>query len=74
MLFSMPACVLFRPEEDGLASETLDDARRLEPGKIDHWHEKNRVTAGIGKGETEIVVHGKSYRFLATGALSLNVE
>jgi hypothetical protein len=74
MLFSMPACVLFRPEEDGLASETLDDARRLEPGKIDHWHKKNGITGGIGYRETEIVAHGKSYRFLATGTLGLNVE
>jgi hypothetical protein len=66
--------MFFRPEEDGLTSEALDDARRLEPGKIDHWYEKNGITGRIGYRETEIVAHGKSYRFLATGTLRLNVK
>jgi len=74
VLFSMPACVFFRPEEDRFTSEALDDARRFESGKVDHWHEKDRVIAGIGNRETEIMAHGKSYRLFATGTLRLDVE
>ena len=31
--------------------DDFDDARRLEPGKIDHWHEKDWVRTRIGKCE-----------------------
>ena len=52
----------------------LDDTGRFEPGEIDHGHEKDRVTARIGKRETQIVAHGKSNRLFAAGALRLDVE
>ena len=53
--------------------------RRLSPGRSSSsratlWRPDQRVAAGIGNRETEIVAHGKSYRRFATGTLRLNVE
>jgi hypothetical protein len=52
----------------------LNDTGRFEPGKIDHGHEKDRITARISERKTQIVAHGESNGFLAAGALRLDVE